>query len=419
MTVNGKGNAGNSASVSRTHFLRAMAGAGAAVSMPVPAGAQRTSAPRRRLPNALVLSGGGARGAYQAGIIGGLAAAAGVADGQALPPYDFICGTSIGALNGWMVATGQYARLRQLWSSIAAQNILRIKPQFAAIRDKNSGLATRFGQSISLLSGLRTDVRGVFQSEPVEAWLKANVDPRQPVLVPFVWTATNLTAQRTEYFYRAPRALPDANRGALLAAFRMTLGPSAVFREIADDELHLALFASAAIPIVFDPVVLRSASGAPHQYVDGGVASNTPIGLARTVARHVQVVLLDPPFETESYESAVAVGFGVYGTMQRRLLENDIRAAFLQSIGHEQVPDVTALTTDFGLQADDVETLRSYLAQARDIELSYIRPQKQLPLGVGSFADGPHIQEAMELGAEAARSGFTRYTIADFFSANA
>ncbi len=69
------------------------------------------------------------------------------------------------------------------------------------------------------------------------------------------------------------------------------------------------------------------------QYVDGGVASNTPVSLARTVARHLDVVILDPPFEPQSYDNAVEIGLAVFGTMQQRILESEIRAAFFESLG--------------------------------------------------------------------------------------
>ena len=69
----------------------------------------------RVVSHALVLSGGGARGAYQAGLICALAERAGIADGHPLLPYELICGTSIGAINAWFAATGQYAARRAAW----------------------------------------------------------------------------------------------------------------------------------------------------------------------------------------------------------------------------------------------------------------------------------------------------------------
>jgi predicted acylesterase/phospholipase RssA len=43
-----------------------------------------------RLPAALVLGGGGARGSYQAGVIEALARVAGIGDGVALPGVDVV-----------------------------------------------------------------------------------------------------------------------------------------------------------------------------------------------------------------------------------------------------------------------------------------------------------------------------------------
>ena len=69
-----------------------------------------------------MLSGGGARGAYQAGVIEGLRRAAEVVDGQPLPGIGVVCGTSIGAR---FVATAQYTKLGELWHGVAAQHAAR------------------------------------------------------------------------------------------------------------------------------------------------------------------------------------------------------------------------------------------------------------------------------------------------------
>src|ERR1700722_19684056 len=101
----------------RFEFLRTIGGAtaAAALSSPPLGTAAATGPAQGRKPfasHALVLSGGGARGAYQAGLACALAERSGVQDGQPLAPYGLICGTSIGALNAWFIATGQYSALR-------------------------------------------------------------------------------------------------------------------------------------------------------------------------------------------------------------------------------------------------------------------------------------------------------------------
>ena len=280
----------------RRTFLLALGATGLAPSL---LGATTADASGETLGRAFVLSGGGARGAYEGGIVGALAAAGGVADGSPLPSYDIVCGTSIGALNGWFVATGQYAKLHDLWYGISGEDIMRPKKQYAAARDPQSGLFNRAASAVSLI-GLTDDQRGVLQSEPVLDWISRQVDPATPLVMPLVWATTNLTAQRPEYFYiRAKNQSVDLP-ARVIHALQVTLGPHTVVREATPELLHQAIFASAALPIVFDPVVMPDADGNPSAYCDGGVASNSPVGIAHAIANAADVVLIDPPFQPDT-----------------------------------------------------------------------------------------------------------------------
>jgi NTE family protein len=61
---------------------------------------------------ALVLSGGGAKGAFQA-------AAERYAREEKGYNWDIIAGVSVGALNGGMLAMKKYARVQELWETIS------------------------------------------------------------------------------------------------------------------------------------------------------------------------------------------------------------------------------------------------------------------------------------------------------------
>ncbi len=388
--------------IARRSFLASLGAAGLA---PVAAGAASTTA--QPLRSSLVLSGGGARGAYEAGVVGALAAVAGVGDGAALPPYELVCGASIGALNGWFVATGQYRKLRELWYGIAGARIIRPKRQYAALRDPESGLLDRAAAAVSL-AGLARNQSGILQSDPVADWIAGNVDPSLPLVMPLIWAVTNLTHQRPEYFFLDPRERTAGFSERVTRALRVSLGPQTEVREATPDLLHKALFASAAIPIAFDPVMMPGPDGTLNAYCDGGVASNSPVGIAHSIADAADVILLDPPFEPEpGLDDAVEVAFGAYGTMQRKLLEVEMRTAYFQSVGRRALDRLTA--TELGRVTRGNRLLANYVESVPQTELRYIRPTKTLPVTTVGFSDAAGIVESYRTGWEDVARGFSPY----------
>ena len=69
---------------------------------------------------ALIFSGGGAKGAYEAGV-----AAAFVSKGV---PIRLVAGTSAGALNATLVAAGQVDLLEEMWRSITREQVYQLRP---------------------------------------------------------------------------------------------------------------------------------------------------------------------------------------------------------------------------------------------------------------------------------------------------
>lgn len=360
------------------------------------------------LTRALVLSGGGARGAYEAGVVNALAAWGGVRDGAPLAPYEIVCGTSIGALNGWFVATGQYTKLHDLWYGISGFDIVRAKPQYKDLRDPQSGLLNRAASAFSLM-GLTKDQRGLLQSEPIYNWIVANVDPSVPLLVPLVWATTNLQQQRPEYFYVHPHKQGEDLPQHVAQAMKLTLGPHTVVREATPDILHRAIFASAALPIAFDPVIMPDSDGNPASYCDGGVASNSPVGIAHAVSHEADVILLDPELDTdEKYDDAVEIAFGVFGTMQRKILETEMRNTYFQSIGKRAL---TSLAPEqIASTSQSIGMAERFMRAVPSTALRYIRPQNVLPLSVAGFSDEVGIGKAYRIGWEdATLRGFKDY----------
>ncbi len=379
----------------RRNFLAALGAAGVAPALVGATPAEKELAPFGR---ALVLSGGGALGAYQAGIIGALAQWGGIRDGSPLAPYELVCGTSIGALNGWFVATGQYSKLHELWYGASAKNLVRLKPQYAAVRDSESGVLNRAASVVSLV-GLTQNEKGLLQSEPVFDWISNTVDPNQPLLMPFVWATTNLTLQRPEYFYVRPQGASAELPQRVERSLKLSLGPHTVVREATPELLHRAIFASAALPLAFDPVLIPDPEGTMNAYCDGGVASNSPVGIAHAVSRAADVVLLDPPFEGETdYKDAVEIAYGCFGTMQRKILEGEMRTAYFQSIGKRVLSRLTE--PERARSTRGIELLSNYMQSVPETDLRYIRPKETLPVSVIGFSDEVGIGKAYRTGWE-------------------
>jgi predicted acylesterase/phospholipase RssA len=371
----------------------------AAATLPATAGAAPLDPDHPgRVARALVLSGGGARGAYQAGLIDYLRLSRQIPDGAPLAPYGIVTGTSIGALNGYFVATGQYDTLRALWYSIADQHVIQLKNRYAKIVNDDSGVGTRFVAAMRMVLSLTSHDTGVIDGDHLRAWLGRYIDPTRPVVMPFIWTVTNLTYQSAEFFYLVPSALNAGQRQGAIRAIRLTVGPTAVLREATPDLLIDALQASAAIPVAFDPVALPAVTGGgTNLYVDGGVTANTPVSPARAAATRIDVVLLDPPLQRTDYRNALEVGFGTFGAMQRRILEADLRAAYLETYGKRSIESVNA------------PQMRVLAAALYDSDIYQMQPQDELPVGVIGFDDRDNIYKTFEIGFEDARRGFVPY----------
>jgi len=309
----------------------------AAAFPPAPVKPQENT-PVRSGRKALILVGGADRGAYEAGAIQALTQVQGVGDGQPLG-FDMVCGTSIGALNGFMVATAQYKTLQRLWRSvIPSRDVFRLKKQFNAIQEPESGILDRLAAAFTLSSGLVKNVTGILDPAPVRELLAEYVDPDAPSYLPFYISTTNITRQTHELFVR--RATTASGR-AKQSVNDALLASSSENMRIADDLLlRNVLFASAAIPVLFDPILIPREHDPQtlDAYVDGGVTQNVPLDVALLCADSLNVILVSPARVdvNEAYSSALDIGLGTFYTMQARILAYQIRLAY--ALGEAKLP---------------------------------------------------------------------------------
>lgn len=337
---------------------------------------------------ALVLSGGGAKGAYEAGAVTSLVRA---------EPFDIIAGTSIGAINAALAAQHDFDALRSLWGSIAARKVVQPLPVvarteafFAAFEAwqllpdiaKVSHLAhlallwAQIGSKTALLSLL-----GMLDETPIEIALKqfANYANIKSTLVV---CATDITTRRPTAFY----AFAGGTAGNV-ASFRSDAG----METEAISELNYVeiLEASAAIPGAFTPLQMNLGAPPPKFFVDGGVANNTPISLAVAAgADDVTVIFLDPASgdaPAPAPRNLVDIAFACFDVMQQRILENDFKLASLTNV---------ALA---GAAPPSKEATRA-LAGKKRLALRYVRPTTAIPVSILGFDDQSALDAAFAIG---------------------
>ncbi len=351
-----------------------------------------------------MLTGGINRGAYQAGWVCGIAAAAGVRDGQPLD-YDVVTGASIGALNAYLVATAQYSKLRQVWYDVGGRNVLRLKKEFLPVVDSSSGVLTRLFSWIGLLRGLTSDVSGILQSEPVLDFISAFTVPGEPVHIPMSFTATNLTLKRLESFVIRGTSASGIKRQAMVdeaLAQRSMITPHVV----TPDVLNRALFSSAALPVLFEPVEIpRPGSDKVDQYVDGGLTDNVPMNFAGKVARLLHIVAVDPPAQREAaapFESASGVGTRVFSIMQQEIIKYAAELTYASNV--LLAPNVAQLQAD------------RYRPEDLPIKAEFMQPERELPGKLGDFNDTQANVAMFEIGYKDAQRPLRLLTLQDIFS---
>lgn len=218
-------------------------------------------------PIAYVMAGGASFGSVQVGHLRALATTDITAD--------FIVGTSVGALNGAVVAEDPdraSERLEELWSTVTREEV------FGNMFNNAFNLATR-KVSTSDDSGLREVIKRALESTSF-------ADLKLPH-----------TAVATDF---------DTGQAVTMS----------------DGDLVTALLASAAIPLVFPPVLRNE-----RTLVDGGLVANVPIGIAAAKGAKAIIVLdcgftVMPPAREDTYTSRLLRTAAIMAAQQvRRDLE--------------------------------------------------------------------------------------------------
>jgi NTE family protein len=207
----------------------------------------------------LILSGGGARGAYEVGVLEYIFSEFADAQGS-VPKVDLISGTSVGAVNGAFIAStiddihNGVKELVSLWTSLELPHVLGF------------GLRQAAGLYRVLLGGSE-QAKGVFDPSPLSALVGRNVRWRQLRQNIRTGTLEALTVTTTHVGTGQPVIFVDAAPGI---GVPQSLGLHALVRRAKIGQHHV--LASAAIPLIFPPVEIGD-----EIHCDGGLRLNTPM----------------------------------------------------------------------------------------------------------------------------------------------
>ena len=229
---------------------------------------------------ALVLSGGGARGAYQAGVLQGLVDIGMI--GAANSPFDVIVGSSAGSINAGMLAAHAddlregVARLVEVWSEIAANEVFRT--DIASL----GRIGVRWAWDLSFGGALRrVQPKSLLDTAPLRTLLKriplARIDEhvRSGALYAAAVAATDLYSSNGYLFVHGHSSIKGWKR----SRWRIERTKLAIDH----------LMASSAIPIFFPSIKIDG-----RHFGDGCIRNTAPLspainlGAERIVAVGVQ-----------------------------------------------------------------------------------------------------------------------------------
>lgn len=211
---------------------------------------------------ALVLTGGGARGAYQAGVLKF------VAEHVEDPEFKILLGSSAGAINVAALASSEgtfkdsVAHMEHVWSTLQMKDVLlvdfwslaKMVLSWLANLCLSGILGRSFAGSLIDSSPLRTLIFKLFKPEVVSAAIESGKLEALAITATEVSTASSVTFVQAKSYTGWKRF----NRRSEVTKIN-----------------HKHILASSAIPFLFKSVRIGH-----KQYLDGSVRSTTPLGPA-------------------------------------------------------------------------------------------------------------------------------------------
>ena len=283
---------------------------------------------------ALVLSGGGAKGAFTAGAVKYLMVEKGLR-------FDLVIGTSTGALIAPLVASQDIANLLHFYENVEQQDILTDRPDL---------LAFLFSDALNDTKPLERLIKKFFgDRERYERLLRSSTE--------MYVTVVNMQTGEIEYGNQHQDRKPV---------------------------LLKKILASACVPVMMPPVKIGR-----HQYVDGGVKEIAPFSKAIDEgATHIVSVILSPDAShreptRKEFTSSLDILKRTLELLTDEIVDNDLKVASLYSEAIRYLHQIRRNAKgQLGLTDSQMGKLFKGLENPfegkRIVEITIIRPDEEL-----------------------------------------
>ncbi len=307
---------------------------------------------------ALVLSGGGAKGAFTAGVVKYLMVELGL-------NFDLVVGTSTGALIAPLVASQDIANLIHFYENVEQQDILTDRPDL---------LAFLFSDALN-------------DTKPLERLIHKFFGDRRRY--------ERLVRSSTEIF---------------VTIVNMQTGEIEYGNQHQDPKHKLLkkILASACVPVMMPPVKIGK-----YQYVDGGVKEIAPFGKAIDEgATHIVSVILSPDAghrepARQEFTSSMEILKRTLGLLTDEIVDNDLKIATVYSEAIRYLDQIkTHAKKGLGLTDSQIRKLFMGLENPfngkRIVGITTIRPDEELMDSSLSF-DPDKMREMVDKGYKKAK----------------
>jgi predicted acylesterase/phospholipase RssA len=288
---------------------------------------------------ALILSGGGAKAAFEAGVVQSLT--------QLELSFDIITGTSSGAFNAALIAGNQQTQLLELWRKITASDIYRLRiPLWLA-----------FLIPSGLIYWNVNSKKAIYDNKPFLKLLQNTIDfqkitesQKQLIII-----ADDLMSKKRVTFTNGTLVRNDSQKSLVIS--------------LTEENIIDAILASVPIPGLFAPFKMDH-----HMLVDGGLTHNAPIGAAIDAGADRLYCILNSPVlprisEVSTIPDIVNTSLDM---MITSMMESDILEARLKNL----------------------------VTGKKHVEIQVIRPLKALAPNTLEF-NPEKIEEAIKIGLKA------------------